>query len=216
MKNRFSLLGLFGGTFDPMHNGHLAVVTGLLELLPFKAIHLMPCGIPPHKNMPIANAKQRYEMIKIAIEAYPKLVANDIEVRKQQPSYTLETLKELKKQYPNKALCLILATDAFASLNQWHQWHQLLDYCHLIIVERPQFSLPDTKWAHEFLEKTQTRDPQDLNRFQTGKVLFQRPTPSKMTATDIRHQLSLGQFKNISGLLNPKVISYIKKFNLYI
>jgi len=134
-----SLIGLLGGTFDPIHKGHINIATALMQQLDFAQVQFIPCQRSPHREQPIASAEDRLAMIKLAIEPYDRFTVNTIEIKKPGPSYTIDTLRSIHAEQPNKALCFILAMDAFAHFNQWRQWQEILNHCHLIVVNRPWF-----------------------------------------------------------------------------
>lgn len=211
----FPLLGLFGGTFDPIHNGHLAVAEGLLSCLPLEEIQLIPCRLPPHGKHPIASIERRVAMIKLAICDKPHIVLNTIETERDGISYMIDTVKLCQKKFPNKALCLILATDVFSHLNEWYQWQGLLNHCHFIIAKRPTFSLPNETWMIELLKKHQTERIDALTLQPAGKILFQSPTPSTITSTEVRDYLAKGNFQAAASLLPKKVFDYIQLHRLY-
>ena len=119
-------MGIFGGTFDPIHYAHLRTAFELQQALRLKEIRFLPAGNPPHRDKPFADAQQRLRMVELAVADQPGFVVDDREVRKAGPSYSVETLAELRHEYPDRSLCLILGMDAFLSLPKWHQWRELL------------------------------------------------------------------------------------------
>lgn len=211
----FSLLGLLGGTFDPIHKAHLFVVNELANKLPFKEIQLIPCGYPPHRNTPIASPTDRIEMIKRAIVNVPRLKINGIEIKRKGFSYTINTLKSLRISFPRQSLCLIMATDAFLNFNQWYQYESILRYCHLIVVNRPNYPLLKEKWLNELLLQHQTNREEDLNHTQSGKIIIQHLPTIPVSATEIRCYLREGNDTAVKLLLPEKVFEYIKRKRLY-
>lgn len=212
----FSLLGLLGGTFDPIHKGHLFIVKKLVNKLPFKEIQLIPCGHPPHRDAPIASPADRIEMIKRAITHVPHLKINDIEIKRKGFSYTIDTLKSLHVSFPHQSLCFIMATDAFLNFNQWHQYQSILRYCHLIVVNRPDYPLPKEKWLNELLLQHQTNKEEDLNHAQSGKIIIQHlPSPIPISATTIRCYLKEDNDAAVKPLLPEKVFDYMKRKQPY-
>lgn len=211
----FYRVGLFGGTFDPIHNGHLAVALGILEVLPVHHIELVPCGIPPHGKQPVASIQDRVRMIELAIQDYPQLQLNKMEADRHEVSYTIDTLKQYHFLHPSYTICLILATDVMAHLNEWHHWQEILDYCHIIIANRPQFFLPKMIWMDELLKKHSVSDAHELFKKQQGCILSLKATPSIITATNVRHHLVKNEFEAVSALLPASVLDYIQKQGLY-
>ena len=135
-------MGIFGGTFDPIHYAHLRTAFELQQALRLKEIRFLPAGNPPHRDQPIADAKLRLEMVQLAVAGQPGFLVDDREVRKAGPSYSVETLAELRHEYPDRSLCLIVGMDAFLSLPKWHQWQELLQLAHLVVAHRPGWRAP--------------------------------------------------------------------------
>ena len=212
----FSLLGLLGGTFDPIHKGHLFIVNELANKFPFKEIQLIPCGHPPHRDAPIASPADRIEMIKRAIIHLPHLKINDIEIKRKGFSYTIDTLKSLRVSFPRQSLCFIMATDAFLHFNQWNRYQSILRYCHLIVVNRPDYPpLLKEKWLSKLLLQHQTNKEEDLNHAQSGKIIIQHLLPIPINATEIRYYLKEGNDTAVKPLLPENVFDYIKRKHLY-
>ena len=136
-----SALGILGGTFDPIHYGHLELARELCEALAFSAVRLVPAGDPPHRHVPVASANHRLAMVELAIAGNPGLEVDAREVLRQGPSYTIETLEELRAEDPPRALALIVGADAFLGLPAWHRWRELFDLAHVVVVARPGLSL---------------------------------------------------------------------------
>lgn len=210
-----TLLGILGGTFDPIHKAHLFIVNELASKLPFKEIQLMPCGYPPHRNAPIASSADRIEMIKRAIVNVPHFKINDIEIKRKGFSYTIDTLKSLRVSFPHQSLCFIMATDAFLHFNQWYNYQSILEYCHLIVVNRSDYPLPKGKWFDELLMQHQTNKEKDLNYMQSGKIIIQHLPTIPISSTEIRCYLKEGNDNAVRLLLPGKVFKYIKRNHLY-
>ncbi|PMB54260.1 nicotinate-nucleotide adenylyltransferase [Coxiella-like endosymbiont] len=211
----FPLLGLFGGTFDPIHSGHITILKQLVKKITFTNIQLIVCGQPPHRPQPIATSKDRLEMIKRAISTRSIFAINDIEVVRKEISYTIYTLQYLRNSFPNHSLCFILSTAAFADFNLWHRYTEFLTYCHLIVINRENYHLLLTeKWLKTLL-RHRTEDPNDLKKFLSGKILFQQLHTYPISATKIRSYLAKGNYSAIESMLPKSVFEYIKKHNLY-
>ena len=210
----FPLLGLFGGTFDPIHKGHLAILSKLVEKFPFKNIQLIPCGQPPHRSQPTASPIDRLEMIKRAIVNYPFFSVNSIEIVKKEISYTIYTLKSLRNSFSKHCLCFILSSDAFADFNLWHRYTEFLTYCHLIVINRANYHLPTAKWL-ETLLRYRTENPNDLEQFLSEKIFFQQLPSYPISATEIRNYLAKGNYSAVKSMVPKAVLEYIKKHDLY-
>jgi len=129
-------VALFGGTFNPIHNGHLRIAVELAEQLDVESLRMIPCALPPHREALTVSAEQRLQMLKAAIENQPRLVADEIELQRQGPSYTIDTLRQVRAEITSDTpLYLCLGMDVLATIDSWHQWQQLTDYCHLVISE---------------------------------------------------------------------------------
>lgn len=148
-----NFIGIFGGTFDPIHSGHIAVAEFLTKTCPLKKIHFIPCYTPPHRSLPKATPAQRLEMIKLAIAGHPEWIADDIDLQRPGPSYMIDTLEILHQRQPHSTWCLILGMDAFLQFDQWRQWHKILTLCHLIVVNRPNYHPNENHWAHHILKE---------------------------------------------------------------
>jgi len=207
-----SLVGLLGGTFDPIHLGHLEIAKRMLKQLHFKEIQFIPSGQPPHRQA-IASAADRLAMIKLAIEDNKNFVVNDIEISEEKPSYTIDTLKKLKQQLNDKTLCFILATDAFLKFNQWKDWQSILNYCHLIIAPRPDFPMPDESWSTTLLEQHEVSSASKLHEKEFGYILVQDISKSRISATKIRESVASGHYPE--DMLPKPVITYIQQHHLY-
>ena len=211
----FPLLGLFGGTFDPIHNGHLMLVSGLIKKLPLVKIQFIPSRQPPHRPSPLFSPIDRLEMIKRAIMNMPKLIWNDIEIKRNSISYTIDTLQMLRTFFPTYSLCFILSVEAFGNFNSWLGYSMILKYCHLIITNRPYYHFPVRKWSNDLLLNNQTKNPEDLQRFLAGKIFFQSLYLPSISATKIRYHLGKGNYEIVESFLPVDVVKYIKAHKLY-
>src|SRR3974377_2148734 len=135
-------MGIFGGPFDPIHYGHLRTAFELLETLRLPEMRFMPAGNPPHRDHTVASNAQRLEMVRAATARQPGFTVDDREMHKSGPSYSVETLAELRAEFPARPLCLIVGMDAFLGLPTWHQWRELLSLAHLVVAHRPGWRAP--------------------------------------------------------------------------
>jgi nicotinate-nucleotide adenylyltransferase len=217
MQTTKPLIGIWGGTFDPIHLGHINVAKQLYQTLPFQQIQFIPCGTPPHRHKPIADAHDRLAMVKLAVQDYPDFFVNDVEIKKSTACYTIDTLKTLRTAHPDNIFCLILSTESLMTLSTWHQWQKILDYCHLVIVNRPdyQLPLPLAPWAQDLLSAHQTYDAQQLVDTRNGKIFFATIKETPISATLIRQQLACGDIESTTSFIPAAVLAYIKARRLY-
>ena len=212
-----SALGILGGTFDPVHYGHLELAREVMAAQGLGAVRLVPVGDPPHRAAPLASAAQRLAMVQIAIAGYPGLVADAREVRRQGRSYTVLTLAELRAEEPARPLALILGDDAFRQLETWHRWRELFLLAHIIVVARPgsgiDGALPPAL-ADEW-RRRRTAAPDALRGSPAGAIIRQPITPHPISASAIRSALARGDPAAARGLLPPAVLAYIEDHRLY-
>ncbi len=131
-------IGIFGGTFDPVHNGHLRTALEVAELLAFDELRLVPASVPPHRGAPLATAAERLRMLQLAADAHPGFVVDDRELVRGGASYTIDTLRSLRAELGETVrLCLIVGMDAFAAIDTWKEWRALGDHAHIVVVQRP-------------------------------------------------------------------------------
>lgn len=220
MKTEYDLIGIYGGTFDPIHYGHLRIAEELVESLQFDELYFLPAGQPRLRNQPIASQHQRCVMLNKAIRNNEKLKLDTREMRESGENYSVETLKKLNQEYAERrvAFCFIVGADAFIKLPNWYHWHDLFKLCHLIVVNRPGFSLINKQadLPYELTVECQNRwiDQVDLLKQKaSGFVYCAATTPSAISATVIRHAILTG--KSIRYLLPDSVIKYIYRYHVY-
>jgi nicotinate-nucleotide adenylyltransferase len=206
-------IGLLGGTFDPIHFGHLRTALELREALELSEVRLIPCYLPVHRKIPIASAIDRLEMVKCAIEKENDLVADDCEIKRKAPSYSIDTVLELKKKYPGRPLCLIMGIDALLGFPSWHRYEDILSEAHLIIAHRPQYQLPKTGIVADLLKQRLKHHSDALKDKKGGNIMLHPVTPLEISATDIRKQIAIG--KNPRFLLPDRVYEYIQINGVY-
>ena len=158
MADKYTLTGIFGGTFDPIHNGHLLPLRQAAEQVGIQKVGLMPCHIPPHKGTPSVSSHQRLKMVELACETDPLFYADDFELLRETPSYSVETLKQKKQQKPEQTLCFFMGMDSLRSLNSWYHWQDLLSYCHIIVCKRPGMVGDFNPQVTELLNRCQAKE----------------------------------------------------------
>jgi nicotinate-nucleotide adenylyltransferase len=207
---------VFGGTFDPIHFGHLRPALELFELLGLERVHMIPSAVPPHRPQPQASAEQRLAMLQRALEGEPALQSDERELVRSGPSYMVDTLASLRREIDGRPLCLLLGVDAFLDLHRWERWPQLLELAHIVVAHRPGWSLqrealpPALRQglAGHWLEAVD-----GLRRHLAGGVWLQEVTQLAISATDIRARIAAG--KSANYLLPASVWQYIQQHNLY-
>ena len=204
-------IGILGGTFDPVHYGHLRPALDVAEQLNLAQIYLIPNAIPPHRAQPQATAEQRLEMLHLAIKDCPEFVIDDRELQRQGESYTVDTLLSLRQDFPENPLYLLIGTDAFLYIQTWHRWQELLQLAHIVVMERPDeiLVMPDklNKWYQQYLA---SKD--DAKQF-SGKIWPVKVTQLAISATEIRQKIAQGLTPQF--LLPDTVIHFIKQSGLY-
>jgi nicotinate-nucleotide adenylyltransferase len=212
--------GLLGGTFDPIHFGHLRLAEEMGEVLGLETVHILPAGQPPHRGQPRADARHRLEMARRAVAGNPRLVLDDREIRKASPSYSVETLAALRSELaPEAALTLFMGADAFIGLTSWHRWTELLDLAHLAVAHRPGF--PSAVWEdalpeplRKLLATRRAEQPADLGSRPAGLIHLHAITQLDISASQIRQRALRGQ--SLRYLLPDSVIDYINENRLYV
>lgn len=206
-------IGILGGTFDPIHRGHLAIANHVLTHFNLSTIEFIPAKIPPHRTTPTATPEQRVAMVELAIQDNPHFHLNDIEIKREGTSYMVDTLAELRQRFPETPLLLIIGEDAFVHLNTWHRWKTILDLTHLIVINRPNTSTPKTDWIISLRKQHETNTKNDLQQFLHGKIYFETITPILTSATQIRQQIQSNE--DTKSLLPDAVSMYILRNHLY-
>jgi len=185
-------LALFGGTFDPVHLGHLSVAWEAAELLDAE-VHLLPASVPPHRAPPIASATQRVAILRAALQGQSRLALDTRELDRDGPSYTIDTLHELRAEQGDRPLVLLLGADAFAGLASWHRWHELFDAAHVGVLSRPGVA---AEWPEELTREVAGRrvaDAAGLHALPGGRLIELAVTPLEISATRIRELLAAGR-----------------------
>ncbi|SRR5579871_506223 len=186
-------MGIFGGTFDPIHYGHLRTAFELLEALRLPEMRFMPAGNPPHREQTVASNELRLEMVRAATAGQGAFTVDDREMRKSGPSYSVETLTELRAEYPARPLCLIVGMDAFLGLPKWHQWRELLSLAHLIVAHRPGWRAPTMGPLGEMLVDRGTGAIADLHAAVAGRIYIHAVTQLEISSTELRSLIGAGR-----------------------
>lgn len=208
-----SSIALLGGTFDPIHIGHLRSALELRDQLGFERIHLVPARRPPHRAEPGASAQQRLRMLELALAGETQLCADARELQRAGPSYTFDTLSEMRAELgADCSLSLIMGVDAFAGLDTWHRWRELPSLAHIVVMARPDTTLPLAGPVGQLLRERQAA-PEVLQRQPCGAIVPVALTPLPISATAIRALVRAGRSPRY--LVPDAVWSYIRDHALY-
>lgn len=212
-------IGLLGGTFNPIHLGHLRLAEELAEGLDLATVLVIPAGRPPHRPAPDVHPETRLAMTGLAIAGNPRLRLEDYETRKTTPSYMVETLEHLRGRLGAATpLVLFLGADAFQGLTAWHEWRRLFDLAHLAVAHRPGF--PPAAWEQGLAEELKQEwhgrraaDPAELHATPAGRIWLQAITQLDISASRIRQLVGRG--RSIRYLVPDPVLDYIDRHRLY-
>jgi len=185
-------LAIFGGTFDPVHIGHLSVAWEASELLDAD-VHLMPASVPPHRPPPTASADQRVAMLRAALQGQSRLTLDDRELQRAGPSYTIDTLTELREEQGDRPLILLIGADAFAGLPSWHRWSEIFDVAHIGVLSRPGIDVSLPEPLVQAVNGRRVESASDLHGQSAGKIIELAVTPLEISATHIRELLAAGR-----------------------
>ncbi|MDP2902516.1 MAG: nicotinate-nucleotide adenylyltransferase [Methylovulum sp.] len=204
------MIGILGGTFDPVHYGHLRAALEVKTIFGLAEVRLIPSATPPHREQPAASALMRSQMLALAVNNQPGLLVDTRELDRPGASYMVDTLHSLRQDSPNQPLLLFIGTDAFNHLTGWHRWRHLLDYAHIVVMTRPGSTVQK---SDGFFNARLAYEKQELAQTNAGKLFFQPVTPLDISATAIRHMIAEKQ--NPGFLLPDAVIEYIQQNRLY-
>ncbi len=210
------MIGVLGGTFDPIHDGHLAMARFARTQLDLSKVLLIPAGFP-WQRQPRASAEDRLHMAELAVVQQPFIEVDAREVRRPTPTYTLDTLEELHASYgSDQPFCLILGSDAFLNLPTWKEWTRVLELAHVVVLCRPGFDLPVEHLSPPLREAWDARQGSvaELQNSPGGRMIRLEMPPVPISSTQIRHALA-HSLSSLEGLLPPPVLNYIETHHLY-
>ena len=199
------MIGIFGGSFDPVHLGHLKTAKSIKKELNFERLFLLPCHDPVHKNSLHYSPKQRLEMLNLAIKDYPSLEIDTREIDRKGNSYMIDTLADLTEEFKGKTICLIIGMDSFLSFKTWKKWDEFARLVHLIILPRNTDRLAENNLETFDL----ALDKSDLNISSSGLLYFSNSELIDISSTDIRGKIASNQ--NLDGLMPSSVIKFLQK-----
>jgi len=207
-------IGMFGGTFNPVHYGHLRVALECKQALQLDEMRLMICSQPPHRELPDVTDTQRKAMLELAIDGSPEFIIDSRELDRQGPSYSVDTLQSLRAEYPEAALFMVIGSDSFQSLNTWHRWQEILELANIVIAKRPD-NIQDENSPMGIRLKQHFLHVSKIDEFPLAGAIISVPvTQLEISATQIRQLIMKGY--SCQYLLPDKVINYIKSNSLYL
>ena len=205
---------ILGGTFDPVHFGHLRMTQEMLNRFPQAKVALMPAAYPPHRAQPGASPQQRIEMLQSVIGKYPQLSVDTRELEREEPSYSVVTLREIRQEVGNgECLIFLMGTDAFAKLDQWYEWQELIKLTNILVVGRPSSELPTEGTVANFYQEHALDDLSQLPQHSHGKIGFCQMPQLDISSTYIREQINQGLSPRF--LLPDGILDYIHQHGLY-
>jgi nicotinate-nucleotide adenylyltransferase len=208
-----SMICILGGTFDPVHFGHLRPALDVQQALGIDRVHLLPCRVPPHREAPQGLPLQRLELLRVAVADEPALDIDERELNRDGPSYMVETLESLREEYAEQPLCLAMGMDAFAGLESWHRWEDIPKLCHLVIMQRPGNEWPQQGPLADMVSRVRVESVNGLFHRSAGLVLGVPVTQMGISSTQIRKLLSAG--RSARYLLPDAVLNKIGQENWY-
>ncbi|MBT0586529.1 nicotinate-nucleotide adenylyltransferase [Alteromonas oceanisediminis] len=221
--NTQSVIALFGGTFNPPHQGHLTPLLSLIDELTLECVRALPAKQPPHKaGATLVSETHRLEMLKRLYQPYPSLRVDDTELHLPTPSFSVQTLRYFRQLYPFASVLFIMGEDSLKSLPQWHEWREISSLAHVVVLRRQDTSVaydPNSELGR-WLEQVKTTQKSQLFAQTAGKVFFAETPLLDVSSTQIRHELacaatSIDCVERIKQWLPKRVLDYIQQHNLY-
>jgi nicotinate-nucleotide adenylyltransferase len=185
-------IGIFGGSFDPIHFGHLRPALEILNAVSLDAIHFIPSGRPPHRPAPVASAGWRLQMLRAALAGEPRFVVDEREIQRNAPSYSVDTLAGLRSELPGDTLVLLVGMDAFLGFPSWHHWRRIFDYAHVIVAHRPAWQLQSDGELADVFRARRAMSAQELWSSAAGRILLQPVTQLEISSTRLRASIAAG------------------------
>ncbi len=205
------IIGIFGGTFDPVHNGHVLTISELLEKLPFEEILVIPNFKPPHREGSQVSYTHRYEMVSLAFKDIPKTTVDSRECFREGPSYAIDTVKEVVTEEEGARVVMIVGSDSFIDIHSWYRWKELIGLVDFVIMKRPGIPISKNKKANDLINAEEFN--KDLFKCKQLNIFEIEVAPFKISSSSIRERVAKG--KKIDHLVNSSVEEYIKEHGLY-
>ncbi len=207
------MICILGGTFDPVHFGHLRPALDVQQALGIEQVRLLPCRLPAHRTNPSQSASQRLKLLELAIDTEPGLVVDSREFERDGPSYMVDTLESLRAEAGSLSVCLALGLDVLSELDSWHRWRDILSLCHLVVMQRPGGQWPGPGELADCLQRAQVKTVEALHTRPAGCVLSMPVTQMAISSTQIRQLLASG--RSARYLAPAAVLTHIKQENWY-
>lgn len=207
------MIGIYGGTFDPIHYGHLRTALDVMEALALDQVRFLPLRQAVHRDQPLATPAQRLAMVSVAVAEQPGFAVDETELEREGPSYMIDTLRHLRLRWPDTPLCLLLGGDAFHGLSGWRDPEAIMALCHLIVMQRPGYRLPEEGPLATWVEQRGTQSIKALRQSSGGRIFFLPVTQLDISATDIRDRI--GQNRSPRFLLPDGVLRLLHQERIY-
>ena len=206
-------IGVMGGMFDPVHNGHVAVAVAALQALRLDALRLIPCHLPNHRGPAAASVQERLDMVRLAALVDARLIVDDRECLRPRVSYTVETLESLRAECTSAVLVLIVGFDAFAGLTGWHRWQDIFTLANVLVVSRPGVSVELPASLRVEMQQRQVASAKKLCAQPQGGILLLNKLQWDISSTQVREELRL--HSGATTLVPAAVANYIRAHGLY-
>ncbi len=204
---------ILGGTFDPIHLAHIQIALDCAQLIKADQLHFIPCYQPVHRDTPGASSLQRVAMLELATANIDNAMVDLRELERKGPSYMLDTLASLRREFPNDSLCLLMGADSWYQFDTWHRWQEFSEFAHIVIAERPGYQQALPKSLATWSQDKQIQDPQQLKRSACGKILRQRVSYLAISATQVRQAVQQGV--DLTPFVPDSVANYIQQQAIY-
>jgi nicotinate-nucleotide adenylyltransferase len=213
-RSSVSPVALLGGTFDPVHYGHLRCAEEVRKKLGLENLYLLPAGSPPHRDTPTATVKQRLDMLQLACREFPHLLVDNRETRRSGPSYMVDTLLEVRTDFPDSPLILVVGQDAFNLLHTWFDWKRLFELAHIVVLTRPGTRAEYPSELAIQVEPRSVSEVKELRKSRAGAVLRLAVEPIDVSATNIKRAIRTGH--PVMSMTPAAVVQFIDKNGLYL